>query len=87
SAASEAFLVLGDVYYPGWRVRIDGQPTHIYRTDSVLRGVVVPPGKHVVEFVYRPRSLAHGLAITGVAALLLLGLLVWRRRRTPLALA
>src|SRR5205814_601687 len=51
STADEAFLVLGDVHYPGWRARIDDRPAHIYRTDAILRGVVVPPGEHIVEFI------------------------------------
>ena len=75
-AAAEAFLVLGDVHYPGWEARIDGQPARIYRTDYVLRGVVVPAGEHVVEFVFRPWSLYYGLAGTGLAGLVLLTLVL-----------
>jgi hypothetical protein len=80
-SAAETFLVLGDVYYPGWEARLDGRPVPLYRTDSILRGVVVPPGDHVVEFVFRPRSLYLGAAITSVSALTLLSVLVVRRRR------
>src|SRR5204863_4745057 len=70
-AASEAFLVLGDLDYPGWRASVDGGRVPIYRTDYVLRGVVVPAGEHVVEFVYRPVSFQRGLALTGLSALAL----------------
>jgi uncharacterized membrane protein YfhO len=44
------FLVLTDSFYPTWRVSIDGKISKIYRTDYNLRGVIVPGGKHVVEF-------------------------------------
>jgi uncharacterized membrane protein YfhO len=79
-AAAEAFLVLGDVDYPGWRAFVDGRRVPIHRTDYVLRGVVIPAGKHVVEFVFRPVSFQRGLAVTGLSALVLLGVLAWRRR-------
>jgi hypothetical protein len=58
---SQSFLVLSEVFYDGWEARVDGQPTKIYRTNYTLRGVVVPPGEHRIEFVYRPRSFRLGL--------------------------
>jgi hypothetical protein len=79
-ADDDAFLVLGDAYYPGWRAHVDGQPARIYRTDSVLRGVFVAPGTHVVEFVFQPRSFVFGLAVTALSALGLLTIMLWRRR-------
>jgi hypothetical protein len=80
-APDGGFLVLGDVYYPGWRATIDGRPAKVYPTDYVLRGVVVPPGDHVVEFRYRPTTFYLGLGVSGLSAALLLGLLLVRRKR------
>lgn len=48
--SGEGFLVVSDVYYPSWGVMIDGVKGHIYRTNYAFRGVVVPAGKHTVEF-------------------------------------
>jgi uncharacterized membrane protein YfhO len=47
----EGFLVLTDSFYPTWKCTIDGVLTKIVRTDYNERGVVVPAGKHMVEFV------------------------------------
>jgi hypothetical protein len=44
------FLVLTDSYYPAWKATVDGKITKIYRTDYNFRGVIVPPGNHLVEF-------------------------------------
>jgi hypothetical protein len=71
TAPHQSFLVLSDSYYPGWQASIDGQPTHIFRTDYVLRGLIVPAGSHRVDFVFRSRTLVIGLIITTVALLLL----------------
>lgn len=46
----EGFLVLSDAFYPTWNVTIDGKEADMYRTNYAFRGVVVPAGKHTVEF-------------------------------------
>jgi hypothetical protein len=43
------FVVLADAYDDDWRATVDGQPTTVYPTDYLLRGVAVPAGDHVVE--------------------------------------
>lgn len=51
------FLVLTDSYYPTWKVLIDGQEEKIYLTNFNFRGVVVPAGKHRVEFIYKYKGI------------------------------
>lgn len=46
----QGFLVLTDIYYPTWHATIDGIETKIYKTDFTFRGIIVPMGKHRVEF-------------------------------------
>jgi hypothetical protein len=74
-APSRALLVLTDLYYPGWVAAVDGQPAEIYATDLAFRGVVIPSGRHVVEFTYRPWSFGIGVALA-LAALAVLALAV-----------
>ena len=48
---SEAgFLVFTDSFYPTWKVKINSTLDKIYRTDYNFRGVIVPKGRHRVEF-------------------------------------
>ncbi|MDD3236269.1 MAG: YfhO family protein, partial [Candidatus Cloacimonetes bacterium] len=66
-----AFLVLSEVYYSaGWKALIDGKETPIYPTDHTLRGIVIPAGKHQVEFTLAPKSYALSLKLS-LAGLLL----------------
>ncbi len=44
------FLVLTDSYYPTWHVTVDKVEAKIYRTDYNFRGVIIPEGKHKIEF-------------------------------------
>lgn len=46
----DRFLVLTDVYYPSWSVYVDATELTIFESDYALRGVIVPAGKHTVEF-------------------------------------
>jgi hypothetical protein len=84
SADADSFLVLSDVYYPGWRASVDGREAHVYQTDYALRGVRVPAGVHVVEFTYAPRSLRVGAYVSAFSllAIALVSLALARRERT-----
>jgi hypothetical protein len=77
--ASE-LLVLADNYYPGWRADIDGHRATIHRVNFNQRAVAVPVGKHVVNFVYAPRSVIIGLFISGFSLVLLLWWMNSQRR-------
>ncbi|QPJ61164.1 MAG: YfhO family protein [Candidatus Nitronauta litoralis] len=63
----QQFLVLSDSYYPGWEAFIDDRPVTIYRANQAFRAIVIPPGKHEVEFRYRPKSFLYGAWISGVS--------------------
>ena len=39
---------------PDWLVTIDKKPVEILRCNYIMRGVLVPPGSHTVEFRYKP---------------------------------
>jgi hypothetical protein len=57
TASGNNFLFLGDTYFPkGWTAVIDGAETKIYKANHGFRGIVVPEGKHKIEFTYLPES-------------------------------
>lgn len=64
SCPRRALLVLGDSFYPGWRVTIDGGESRILPANCVMRGVFVPGGAHEIVFTYRPRSFTRGVWIS-----------------------
>ncbi len=83
---SRGLLVLSDTYFPGWKASVDGAAVSILEVDGALRGVVVPPGRHTVEFQYRPLSVYAGAAMTLAGFLLALLAAVGRRRALGAAL-
>jgi hypothetical protein len=70
-STSPAFLVLSEIFFPGWRASVDGSPAPIWRTDHVLRGLALPAGTHRVELVYAPRSVRVGAAISALSLVVL----------------
>ena len=82
--ANDAWLVLSDNFYPGWRAMIDSRAAEIFQADATMRAVKVPAGRHVVSFVFAPEVFRASLMVSlAAAALLGLGLVVAavRRRR------
>jgi hypothetical protein len=84
-AGQPGYLVLADVWYPGWGCTVDGRPATVYRADYLFRAVELPEGEHTVEFTFDPDSYRRGrvvslVALAGVLVLLLVGLVRKRLR-------
>lgn len=52
-----SLLVVSEIYYPaGWKAYLNGRETEIHPVNYILRGVVIPPGEHVLEMRFEPQS-------------------------------
>lgn len=74
-------VVMSENNAPGWTAKVDGQPVPIYEAYTVLRGIVVGPGRHTIETRYRPMSVLAGAVCTFAGFLTALGLLAWPSMR------
>jgi hypothetical protein len=72
----DGYLLLLDSYSEDWSATVDGQQATIARADGLWRAVRLSPGRHRVEFLYRPRALAVGAAISLGGILCMLGLVL-----------
>jgi hypothetical protein len=85
-APQPGWLVLSDLYYPGWTATVNGEPAPIERANHLFRAVRVASGQSSVSFEYRPASLRGGAAVSLATALGLTALALGRagfRRRAP----
>jgi uncharacterized membrane protein YfhO len=90
------WLVLTDMWFPGWTCTVDGEECPIYPGDYLFRTVPVPAGRHEIAFRFLPKSYVLGWRIT-LAMLIVYpgyGLLCMLRRlrltkseRTPISQA
>lgn len=72
-APEESLCVFSEIYYPeGWTAYIDGKEADYFAVDYILRGMVLPEGKHVVEWKYRAPNWGMATTITGIASWLIL---------------
>lgn len=81
--SAPGILVFSEMYYPGWKARIDdGELKDVLCINTAFRGVLVDRGRHTVELVYRPKSLIIGLLLSSLGALIWLSwaAILWRRR-------
>jgi hypothetical protein len=85
STPTDGWLLLTDAWYPGWEVRVDGEPVQVNRADILFRAVAVGTGEHQVEWVFRPASFHLGVVISLFALGLLMavtaGIALSRKKR------
>ncbi len=80
-ASAPALLALSEIWYPGWRVTVNGAPAKVLPINGALRGVVVPAGASTVLLWFAPTGWRIGLAGLLVGLLALAVLWLWGRRR------
>lgn len=76
----DGWVILSDLWFPGWRATIDGQEQPIYKADYLFRAIEVPGGEHFIEFVYRPSSFKWGVWISAIAWVIF-GFTLWTSRK------
>lgn len=75
ASSGQGLLVLGDTWYPGWTVTVDGVKRPIFQTNYLFRGVFLDPGLHQVVFTFKPTYLALGGWLCAISLSVCLGLL------------
>ena len=64
NGGSPGYLVLADVWFPGWTCTVDGVPHAIRRANYLFRAVDLPDGAQEVVFTFSPRSYYWGKTIS-----------------------
>jgi hypothetical protein len=67
NAKGPGLLVLSEIAYPGWIVRVDEQPADVEPVAGLLRGVHLEAGNHQVMFEYRPLRVVVGVGLAVLA--------------------
>lgn len=76
-------FVLSQMYDPNWYAEIDGKTVAASAVDHVLTGVPVPPGKHKLTLVYKPKAFTYGLAASAIGFVIWLLLVIRWRKKSP----
>lgn len=73
------FFVLLQNHYPNWQARLDNKPVKVHKTNHAFMGVMIPSGKHRLEFIYSDKGVLY-LAI-GSLLFTIAGLIYFSRRK------
>jgi hypothetical protein len=82
-SSAPALLVLSETAYPGWQVRVDGQPAAPLTAYTAIRAVCVPAGSHQVEWRFNPPIFKVGIAVSALALGLVVaagGVIFWKNK-------
>ena len=90
-ASSEQLAVFSEIYYPGWKVTIDGKDATHFRADWILRGMLVPAGEHTIVFDFHPDTYVLAANVSAYSSFLILlflivavgwsGWQIWQKKR------
>jgi uncharacterized membrane protein YfhO len=77
-------LLLSELWYPGWRALVDGEPVEIHRANAIFQVLKLASGRHRIELEYRPGAYVWGHRISAVSLMAVLAALwVSRSRARP----
>jgi hypothetical protein len=72
-AEANRFLVISEIWHPGWQATLDGVPVALGPANVALMGLWVPAGEHRVVLTFRPLLWRPGLGITAGSLVAFLG--------------
>lgn len=88
STEHERLAVFSEMHYPsGWSVYIDGDLQTYHKVNYMLRGIVIPKGKHEIVFAFKPTVIRNGtflMASGWVMLLIIIGTLISQKKESNL---
>ena len=70
---SEQLAIFSEIFYPkGWNAYVDGKLADYFRADYTLRAMLIPAGKHQIEFKFKPKAYYTGEKIAFIGSIILI---------------
>lgn len=76
-----SYLFVGEIFYPGWKARVDGNPRTVLRGDYIFRVVQLFPGERNIQLGFSPDSFTTGYLISGIALIACVVIAVFSYKR------
>jgi Bacterial membrane protein YfhO len=76
SSNGNNMAIFSEIFYKDWHAYIDGKVVPVIKANYVLRALVVPAGKHKIEFKFEPAIFTLSSKVSGAAGWVLFALLI-----------
>ena len=78
NALSNQLIVFSEIYYPsGWEVFVDGDKSNFFDVNYLLRGMLIPKGKHKIDFYFSPKIVNTGINIRIITIIITFSLIAY----------
>lgn len=71
-SSENTFLNFSQNYFPGWKARVNGEPTEIYLVNGLIQGIELPAGESEVRFYFSPDILYYCIFFSSVTLLIII---------------
>jgi hypothetical protein len=79
----ENFLVINNINYPGWKIKVNGVEQKVYNANYISIGTYIPAGESNVEVYFEPNDFIVGRNITliSLTIIMLVGVVIISRKK------
>lgn len=75
------YLVLSEVWYPGWKASDNGKEVKILKGNGIMRVIPLTKGQHTIIYTYSPRLFVLGAIISSLSYVFFIGMLIVKHKR------
>jgi hypothetical protein len=84
STAQAGYLVISEMYYPGWQATVDGKRTPILRGNFLFRVIPLEAGEHEVELRFASWPFRIGAVVSLLTLIIVFWVIVIRWRKSQI---
>ncbi len=72
TSSQSGWLVLSDVWYPGWKAYVGREEIPIFHANYLFRAVNIQAGNHIILFDYEPQSFVIGTYLSIISIIIII---------------
>ena len=79
------FVVFSEMFYPGWKAKINNKEVNVYKVNFILRGIFVQKGNNNIKFYFEPSSIKYGSLFQIVSIIVFVALIFYSSNKILLS--
>ena len=79
------FVVFSEMFYPGWKAKINNKEVNVYKVNFILRGIFVQKGNNNIKFYFEPSSIKYGSLFQIVSIIVFVALIFYSSNKIILS--